>query len=197
VIVLAEAFQEVLAAIDRTETPFLVGGSVAGGTHGLARQTNGIDIVVDLPVDRVPGFCEAFESGFYADPDMVLRSVHAGRPFNLIHLAGAIKFDFFPVGDNAFGRSELARRRVTASTITGLENIEFPVASPEDTVLAKLVWFRKGGEVSDRQWHDILGVVNVQSHRLDRSYLDRWAGELGVADLLRNALPQEGFRGSS
>jgi len=78
-----------------------------------------------------------------------------------------------------------------------LENIELPVASPEDTVLAKLVWFRKGGEVSDRQWHDILGVVNVQSRRLDRSYLDRWAGELGVADLLRNALPQEGFRGRS
>jgi hypothetical protein len=57
VIALAQAFQEVLAALDRTEIPFLVGGSVAGSAHGLARQTNDIDIVVALPIEGVPDFC--------------------------------------------------------------------------------------------------------------------------------------------
>jgi len=185
---LAQAFQEVLAALDRTETPFLVGGSVASSAHGLARQTNDIDIVVDLAIDHVPAFCEAFGSAFYADTDMVSQAVKAGRSFNLIHLASAHKLDFFPIGNDAFGRSELARRRLTAGTITGLENIEFPVASPEDTILAKLVWFRKGGEVSDRQWHDILGVARIQADRLDRAYLDKWASELGVSGLLSKVL---------
>jgi hypothetical protein len=185
---LAQAFQELLAALDRTETLFFIGGSVASGAHGLARLTNDIDIMVDLARDRVTEFCEALGAAFYADADVVSRAVTVGRSFNLIHLASAYKFDLFPIGNDAFGRSQLARRRFTASAIGGLENIEFPVASPEDTILAKLVWFRKGGGVSDRQWHDVLGVIKIQGDRLNRAYMERWAGELGVSDLLRDVL---------
>jgi hypothetical protein len=185
----AQAFQELLAALDRTETPFVVVGSVASGAHGLARLTNDIDIVVDLPAGRTAELCEALSSAFYADLAMVSRAVAAGRSFNLIHLASAYKFDLFPVGDDAFVRSELARREFTAGSVTGLENIEFPVASPEDTILSKLSWFRKRGEVSDRQWSDILGIIEVQSDRLDPTYLKTWAGALGVSDLLNQVLP--------
>jgi hypothetical protein len=186
---LAQAFQELLAALDRTETPFVVVGSVASGAHGLARLTNDIDIVVDLPSERVAAFCEELGPAFYADVDMAARAVAAGRSFNLIHLASAYKFDLFPVGNDAFGRSELARREFTAGGVTGLENIEFPVASAEDTILAKLIWFRKGGEVSDRQWSDILGIVKVQADRLDLAYLRKWAETLAVLDLLIRVLP--------
>jgi hypothetical protein len=66
-------------------------------------------------------------------------------------------------------------------------NVEFPVASAEDTILSKLVWFRKGGEVSDQQWHDILGVLRVQAGQLDLVYLREWAEELHVAGLLARA----------
>jgi hypothetical protein len=65
---LAQAFQELLAALDRTETPFVVVGSVASGAHGLAPLTNDIDIVVDLPAERVPAeLCEELAPAFYAD----------------------------------------------------------------------------------------------------------------------------------
>jgi hypothetical protein len=185
---LADAFQELLAALDRTETPFVVVGSVASGAHGLARLTNDIDIVVDLPSERVAAFFEELGPTFYADVDMAARAAAAGRSFNLIHLASAYKFDLFPVGNDAFGRSELARREFTTGGV-GLENIEFPVASPEDTILAKLVWFRKGREVSDRQWSDILGIVKVQADRLDLAYLRKWADSLAVLDLLNRLLP--------
>jgi hypothetical protein len=86
---LAQAFQELLAALDRTETAFLVGGSVASGAHGLARLTYDIDIVVDLPIERVPEFCEALGSALYADANMMSRAVTAGRPFNPIHATTA------------------------------------------------------------------------------------------------------------
>jgi hypothetical protein len=51
----------------------------------------------------------------------------------------------------------------------------FNIASPEDIILAKLEWYRMGGEVSDRQWNDILGVLKLQGLRLDLVYLRQWA----------------------
>jgi hypothetical protein len=185
---LGQAFQELLAALDRIETAFVVVGSVASGAHGLARLTNDIDIVVDLPAERVPALCEELGAAFYADAAMASSAVASGRPFNIIHLATAYKFDLFPVGNDGFGRSEIARREFTAGSVAGLENIEFPVASPEDTILAKLAWFRKGGEVSDRQWSDILGIAEVQAGRLDLAYLRKWAETLGVSQLLDRVL---------
>ena len=64
------------------------------------------------------------------------------------------------------------------------------MATPEDTVLAKLVWYRQGDEISDRQWRDILGVLVVQGERLDLAYMRRWAASLDVSDLLERALAE-------
>jgi len=47
-------------------------------------------------------------------------------------------------------------------------------------------------EVSDQQWRDVLGVRKVQGERLDRAYLQRMAGELGVGDLLQRAIEASG-----
>lgn len=57
------------------------------------------------------------------------------------------------------------------------------VATAEDTVLAKLCWFQRGGSVSQRQWSDALGVVRVQGKRLDLDYMREWAERLGVREL--------------
>jgi uncharacterized protein YqgV (UPF0045/DUF77 family) len=54
------------------------------------------------------------------------------------------------------------------------------VCTPEDIILAKLEWFRMGGEVSERQWRDVLGVIKVQAEGLDEDYLRRWSRVLRV-----------------
>lgn len=49
---------------------------------------------------------------------------------------------------------------------------------------------RMGGEVSDRQWRDVLGVLKTKTGKLDLDYLHKWAKELKVSDLLERALKE-------
>jgi hypothetical protein len=52
---------------------------------------------------------------------------------------------------------------------------------------------RAGGEVSERQWQDILGVLKVQGGQLDLEYMRRWSSDLGVAGLLERSLSEVGL----
>jgi hypothetical protein len=67
------------------------------------------------------------------------------------------------------------------------------VATAEDTILAKLEWYRLGGDVSERQWCDVLGVMKVQADRLDLAYLRQWAAQLNISDLLERAIKEAGL----
>lgn len=91
-----------------------------------------------------------------------------------------------PYAQAAFSRYLPARLAGTASTR------EFRFATPEDVVLHKLDWYRQGGECSERQWSDVLGVVRVQATRLDRDYMREWAAKIGVDDLLVRLLAAAG-----
>lgn len=62
----------------------------------------------------------------------------------------------------------------------------FWIATAEDIVLHKLHWFRAGGELSDRQWRDILGVLRMQ-RGLDLGFLRAWADRMLIRDLLERA----------
>jgi len=64
---------------------------------------------------------------------------------------------------------------------------ERPVASAEEILLAKLQWYRIGGEVSERRWDDITTLVAVNED-MNFEYLNDWAARLRVEDLLARAL---------
>lgn len=121
---------------------------------------------------------------------MIREAILKRASFNVIHLATMFKADVFVMKRDAWSREEMARAR--QELLDGPEGaIAVRFASPEDTLLHKLVWFRLGNEISDRQWSDILGVLKVQGTLLDNSYLDRWAPLLDVADLLTRARSQQ------
>ena len=125
------------------------------------------------------------ESSYYVPIDHMRAAVAERRSFNLIHLATMFKVDVFVSKGRPFDRQAAARARL--QTIGDAPHDRgFFVASPEDTVLAKLEWFRLGGETSERQWWDIVGVLKVAE--ADREYLGLWAPTLGVSDLLEKAL---------
>ena len=190
----AEIFQvtrRVVAAFDVAGVRYFLGGSVASALYGEARSTRDIDLVAAMLPHQVEPFLTALGNEFYADAAAIGAAVAARRSFNVIHLDTMMKADIFIFKADAFGRSQFARR--TARQLSQADPISIYVASPEDTVLAKLQWYRQGGGVSDRQWNDVLGVLKVQGAVLDRAYLEEWARELGLTDLLRRALDDAGL----
>ncbi len=181
----------VAAALDAAGVRYFVGGSVASALYGEARSTRDIDLVATMLPHHVPPFLAALGTGFYADAGAINAAVVARRSFNVIHLDTMVKADVFVFKAGGFARSQLSRR--TARQLSQDDPTTIYVASPEDTVLAKLQWYRDGGGVSDRQWNDVLGVLKVQGPALDRAYLEEWARELGLTDLLRRALDDAGL----
>ena len=119
------------------------------------------------------------------------QAVRAHSSFNLIHLETLFKVDVFVARARPFDRAQLSRRqRIQIGEDPGRQAY---VASAEDTVLAKLEGYRIGGEVSARQWRDVIGILQVQADRLDLEYVRRMAAELGVVDLLDGALQAAGL----
>jgi hypothetical protein len=186
----ADGLNRLLETLDRMEIPYAVGGSVASGVHGIPRTTMDIDLVVDMRPDQLEEFAMALHPGFYADAETIRRAVALGRAFNVIHIASAYKFDFFPLGKDEFSRTEFARRAYAEVSLFGPEPIECAVASAEDTILRTLEWYRRGGETSERQWNDVRGIIQVSGDQLDYPYLRRWAKHLRVDDLLEQLLAE-------
>jgi hypothetical protein len=177
--------RDVAAAFRPLGVRFALGGSWASSLHGNPRDTRDADITAEPFPGREAEFAAPFGPDYYVSLDAIRDAIRRRSSFNVIHLPSGFKVDVFIRKDTAFGRSVLARRQPGVIPSTPPEPID--VVSPEDIILHKLEWFRMGGETSDRQWGDVLGVLRVQAGRLDDAYLDRWAADLGVADLLAKA----------
>ena len=179
---------QVTQAVESLGIPYFIGGSLATAVHGVARATMDVDLVAELQPSQIQPFLQALGDNFFADEQMIRNAIRQGMSFNLIHKETMFKVDIFPAKDRAYDRAQFERR--SAYTLAEESEQTAYVASPEDNILSKLEWYRLGGEISDRQWQDVLNVLKIQGERIDRAYLQHWAAELGVADLLTRALEQ-------
>lgn len=171
--------------LERLGIPYHVGGSVASSAHGMYRASADIDFVIDPTVDQLEALARELEPEFYVSRPAMAEALSLRSTFNAIHDQTSFKIDFFIKGAAAFDAEEL--RRSIRQAVGDKGGHEVLLKSPEDTVLRKLEWFRRGGEVSERQWQDVLSILAAGRAQLDEAHLDRWARELGIADLLDRA----------
>ena len=175
----------VTKTLEVLDIPYAVGGSLASSLHGVMRFTLDVDLVADIHLEHIQPLVEQLSKEFYADDEMMRDAIQHQSSFNLIHYETAFKVDIFVRKTRAFDQMQLERRRTSIIATNPEQRIY--VTSPEDTILSKLEWYRMGGEVSDRQWRDILGIIKTRADDLDRDYLRKWAKELNVLDLLERA----------
>ena len=179
----------IASVFDALGIQYVVGGSLASSVYGTPRATQDVDVVADIRPSNVDAITSALAGDFYVDADMIRDAIKRRASFNVIHLATMFKADVFIFQGDQWSREEMIRARAEQFDVPeGEVTIRF--ASPEDTLLHKLIWYQLGNEVSDRQWGDVLGVLRVQGEALDGEYLDRWAPLLGVAELLSRARSQ-------
>ena len=186
-----DALLAVAAVIERLDVPFFIAGSFASNAYGFYRATADADLVADLKIRHVEPLVATLSGRFYIAEEAVRQAVMNRGSFNVIDLNTSMKVDIFAMKREMFQIEEMQRRVRRALTPDGAN--ETWLATPEDTILAKLDWYRLGGGVSDRQWGDVLGVMKVQAENLDLAYLRRWADELRLRDLLDRALDDSGL----
>lgn len=180
------ALRPVVSALDRLGVAYEIGGSIASSVHGMPRATMDVDLVADLHREQVDDPLAAIGPDFYSSREVTLDALRDHRAFNLIHRPTMIKVDVFPVGDRRYDR--IALERGEEVLLADEPELRARVATPEDVVLRKLEWSRHGDSVSEVQWRDVLGILQVQGNSLDLDYLRRWAAEIDVLDLLEQAI---------
>lgn len=179
----------VVRALERMGVRHYVCGSMASSLHGNPRATNDADLVAELVPAQYARLKHELGERFYLDEDDFKAAAEHERSFNLVDEQELAKVDVFCVRSSGYQAEALART-VTMELEPADPFSRVHVASAEDTVVSKLRWYRLGGDVSDRQWGDIVGVLAAQRGQLDLEYTRRWCRHFGLEALLDRALAQ-------
>jgi hypothetical protein len=163
----------------------MVVGSMASMLYGEPRFTRDIDMVVDLHREHLDRLIQAFPApDYYVSRDAAAEAIKQRGQFNIIHIPTANKIDVILPRNDAWGRTQLARRR----PLSVLSGVTAPAAAPEDVILAKMLYYQEGESV--KHLRDIASMMRVSGAGIDREYVVRWAKQLGVSEVWQLVLSQ-------
>jgi len=173
----AEFLIELLTRLNSTGLRYMLTGSMASNYWGIPRTTHDVDVVVALEPHQADRLIQAFQSGFFIQPESVRSAFRPPFHFNVLDEHSVLKADFWLLQNTPFDQAAFDRR-----VQISLFGVSAWIAAAEDVILHKLYWNRL--TPSDRQFEDAAGVWLVQAERLDQAYLHHWAIRLGVQEVL-------------
>jgi len=172
-----EVLLDVTRRLEAIGLAYMLTGSLASTYYGVPRFTHDVDIVLQNPPAAAAKLASVLRPDYFVDEQMIAEAHRGTRQFNVLHHESGVKIDFWLPRSDPFHRSMFARRRKESVWGTDIW-----ICTPEDVILHKLYWNKL--TPSERQVGDARGVIQVRGDRLDWNYLERWAREITVSDVL-------------
>jgi hypothetical protein len=178
---LQDLAEGLVSFFEEHDIDYMLMGGIAVRFWGIPRPTFDVDFTLSVKPDQVPWLCERFEEqGFSvheAHKKGFLDLLKGMNKFGVVRYAAGreVRVDMFLVTTSY--QEEALGRRVRAK----LNGKEVWLISPEDLILHKLVASRP------RDLADVIDILSVNA-TVDTNYLRKWAGVLGVSELLREYL---------
>lgn len=172
-----ELLRDCLRRLNESQIDYMLVGSMAGNFWGIPRSTHDIDFVISYDESEVGAIVQLFDGDFFIQEISVRAALKPPHQFNALDNRSALKVDFFRLAGDAYEFERFKRRQQV--TILGQQAF---LATPEDIILHKLRWYMISP--SDRQLTDAAGILSVSADAIKMEYLDHWAKEIGVTELL-------------
>ncbi|HZX10415.1 MAG TPA: hypothetical protein VFG01_05650 [Acidobacteriota bacterium] len=168
----------VVGCFEKLKIPYLVTGAIASIAYGEPRFTNGIDMVIDIHPAHIHEFKSCFpENEFYLDVDSMKQAINHRSQFNIIHPESGLKVDVIISKKDDFDQSRFARTKKL--NVSEKKSVNF--ASPEDVIIKKLQYFKKGH--SEKHLRDCASMLKISSDLIDRDYISFWSKKLSISIL--------------
>lgn len=185
---LAGFLKLVIEALNAAGVEYLIGGAIAEWAWGEPRATQGLDLVVKIPIKAINKLSKELEKRDMLIPaDIILDTILEDRadiPINAIHVHSGLKADLYPVREGDELRQRAFRRREQVDYGPPIGKVY--IHSPEDLILYKLMYF--GLSQQSKHSRDIAAILKSKKNELDLNYIERWAARLGLISLWKEML---------
>jgi hypothetical protein len=135
-----EVTLKVTDIFEKLGIPYLIAGSLASTLYGMVRTTQDSDIVADMRLEHLQRFVSSLQDEFFIDEEMIADSIQRNSSFNIIHRETMFKVDVFIPHPRPFLQAQFDRAQRQTFSLETEMSAKF--ASPEDTILSKLEWYR-------------------------------------------------------
>ena len=169
----------VIKKLEKLEIPYMLTGGLAVSFWGLPRTTHDIDIIIKAKREDKDKIVNIFKKDFYISEEAVSQAIEQSFTFNIIHYKAGLKIDFWLTKKDPFGILEFQRKQ--KKKIFGKEIF---IISPEDLILEKLLWYKKGE--SPRHLEDIAGIIEIS--KPDINYIKVWAIQESTIEIFEEIL---------
>jgi len=164
-------------ALQAIGADYFIGGSVASSLQATAHSTSDVDFIVRMQRRQAQALADQLGPAYAVDVEALRDAISKRWPWNIFDLETGIKIDLMMSEATPYDLEAFARRRRFKIDV----DCEPFIKTVEDSILKKLPWCRDGGEQSSTQWRDVAELIRVNHAGLERSYLDLWATDLGIA----------------